>query len=190
MKKSYLLSLACFFTISNNCVAMEEEKQLLKRYIEEFKSLPEEERVAAIATKNFLDGHLAKDPKVAIAFRNNPKERLELYKLIQGLKPKVREYCWYRLDDVYQQFLEKFEQKPHNKRGSITFDYQEGRLEMYLLPHDEVELLQKMPPEQAEPFYVLITLIQMDAATQKPNPTKKPKNPTVAFLRKFIGAKD
>jgi hypothetical protein len=168
---------------------MEKEKQLLTDYIEEFKSLPEEERVAAIAKNNFLDGHLAEDPEIAAAFKRHPEKRLELYKLAKGLKPQVREYCWYRLDDVYQQFLKRFEQGPHNKRGSITFDFRKGRLETYLLPEKDAALLATMPEEQEEPFYVLVTLIQMDAATQRPNATEKPTNQRVAFLRKLFKGK-
>ncbi|TET36885.1 hypothetical protein E3J61_00100 [Candidatus Dependentiae bacterium] len=189
MKKSYLLSLVCLVTISGSCLAMEEEKALLDRYIEEFKALPEEERVAKIARKDFLEGHVAEDSAIAEAFTRHPEKRVELYRHVQGLKPQIRAYCLHRLDDIYQEFLKTFEQKPTNKRGSITFDYQEGRLETYLLPEPDVALLKKMPPEQEEPFYVLATLIQMDAAVKRSDPSRKPKNPRVSRLRKLIRAK-
>ncbi len=60
---------------------------------------------------------------------------------------------------------------------------------MFGFSEQEMALLEKMPPEQEEPFCVLASLIKAKAATQRSDPSIKPKNPRVSRLRKLVGAK-
>ena len=187
MKKSYLLSLVCLVTISGGCLAMEVEEALLTEFIAQFKELPDEEKVARIARKDLFDGYIAENPVVAAAFEKHPERRFELYGFIRKLKPQIREYCWYRLDDVYQQLLSNFQETPPQNRGSV--DIEDIQLRIFGFSEKEIALLEKMPPDQKEPFHVLASLIKAEAATQRPDPKSKLKNPTVSRLRKLIGAK-
>ncbi len=187
MKKSYLLSLVCLITISGSCFAMEVEEALITEFIAQFRELPDEEKVARIAKKDLIDGYIAEDPGVAAAFEKHPGRKIELYGFIRELKPKIEEFCWYRLDDTYQQFLSLLQQKSPEKRGSV--DFEGDQLRMYDFSKEEEALLEKMPEEQKEPFCVLASLIKAKAATQRSDPSIKPKNQRISRLRKLIGAK-
>jgi len=186
MKKAYLLSFVCLLAVSGISLANKEEA-LLTLFIEEFKALPDEEKVARIARKDLIDGYIAEDPDVAAAFEKHPGRKLELYGLIRELKPQIKEYCWFRLDDTYQQFLHHLQQKSPEKRGSI--DFEDNQLKMYDFSAEEAALLAKMPEEQKEPFCVLASLIKSDAAVQRHDPKSKPKNARVALLQKLIRGK-
>ena len=187
MKKSYLLSLICLFAVSGSCLAMEAEEALITEFIAQFRELPDEEQVARIARKDLFDGYIAENPEIAAAFEKYPEKRFELYGFIRELKPKIEQYCWYRLDDVYQQLLSDLQKKSPKNRGSVDIDG--SQLRMFGFSEQEMALLEKMPPEQTEPFCVLASLIKAKAATQRSDPSIKPKNQRVARLRKFIGAK-
>ena len=187
MKKSYLLSLVCLFAASGGCFAMEAEEALLTRFIEQFKALPEEEKVVRIAREDLIDGYIAEYPDVEAVFEKHPGRKFELYGFIRELKPKIEEYCWYRLDDVYQQLLRNLQKKSPQDRGSV--DIEGSQLRIFGFSKKEIALLEKMPPEQKEPFCVLASLIKAKAATQRPDPRDKPSNQRVSRLRKLIGAK-
>lgn len=185
MKNTYLLSIFSILAISSNCFAMEKELALLDGYIKSFKKLPEEKKVALIATQAFFDGELAQDPEVAAAFRKHPEKQSELRTLAQKLIPQIRDYCWGHFDDNAQNFLARFEKRLKKGRGSMCVYYKNGNIETYMIPGEDCALLKNVSPEHAELLYVYCSILQIDKAQQH---VEKKKNPFLQLLRS-VGAR-
>jgi len=168
---------------------MANKKELIDQFIEDFKTLPIEERVATIATKDFLHGHITEDPKVAAAFNAHHEKKQEFYKLVENLKLRVEAYCWQRLDDVIQQFILDFGNRPLEERQNVIFDFRGSSLETYLLPNEDLEFIKKIPSGQEEPFYVLVTLLQMKNGESQAPAKKRILSHPKQTLKTLIGTK-
>lgn len=162
MKKKYLLSLVCLVFIFGGALAMEKG---------------EEEDTATLAAQLFktLRSSSKKEQKDAVR------------KLTTEQMSRIKNYYWERLDDNLQDFLKDFSAKTAAKKSIPIFCYlgnekkeeEQLRARKYvkilnISPEDE-KLLEKFVCWQEKPFFVLISLLQIDAKTTPAIPKKKRK---------------